>query len=273
MPTRKVKKKDNSRQLLASVIIVMFLMFFAMGTAIAYKKKSSIKKWWIKSFREASSPAIPVYHHTYLSSQQYEVHGIDISHHQPSVNWEELVKTTYNGKSIRFIFMKSTEGASHKDSKFQHNWKRAKELNLIRGAYHFYLPTVDPRIQAQHFITHAPLGRGDLPPVLDFEKDKGVSRHQLLADIKEWIRIVENHYGVKPIIYVNIDFFKRYIKGNFPGYIVWIAHYKTDRPRAEHHEWHFWQYTEHGKAAGIKGNIDLNVFNGTLADLNNLVIP
>jgi lysozyme len=271
-PRKKVNKKDPDRSLIIGVFLGMVLMFSVLSSAIAYKKKDSILRY-LRNYRSGFEVEAHDYHHHYNVSREYEIHGIDISHYQGDVQWDELIKTTYNGKSLRFVFMKATEGSSLKDKKFQRNWEKAKELNLLRGAYHFYRPDVDPGTQAQHFITHAPLGRGDLPPVLDLEIDRGISKKQLLDGIKEWIRIVENHYAVKPIIYVNADFYQRYIKQNFPGYTVWIAHYKTDKPRAAHHEWHFWQYSENGKAAGIKGHVDVNVFNGSLEDLMALAIP
>jgi len=272
MPPRKKTKNNNpDRSLIIGVLIGMMLMSAMLGSAIAYQKRDAILKY-VRAYRSSGAKSGD-YHHSYHVSEKYEVHGIDISHYQGDVKWEELAKTTYNDKKIHFVFMKATEGSSLKDKKFQQNWKKAKELNLLRGAYHFYRPNVDAGTQAQHFITHAPLGRGDLPPVLDIEKDKGFSKKQMIDGIKEWIRIVENHYAVKPIIYVNVDFYNRYIKENFPGYTVWIAHYNTKKPRAADHEWHFWQYSEKGKAAGIKGNVDVNVFNGSLEELLALAIP
>ena len=38
-------------------------------------------------------------------------------------------------------------------------------------------------------------------------------------------------------------------------------------------EWHFWQHTDAGKLPGIKGFVDLNIFNGSYYDLMQVLIP
>ena len=59
--------------------------------------------------------------------------GIDISHHQKKINWDELVK--HNKPD--FIFLKCTEGASHQDTKYNTYKNKAEQYNIVIGAYHF----------------------------------------------------------------------------------------------------------------------------------------
>lgn len=85
--------------------------------------------------------------------------------------------------------------------------------------------------------------------------------------------MVEEHYGVKPIIYTNVDFYTRILKDDFDEYPLWIAHYlEKHRPRI-YRDWSFWQHSETGKVNGIKGNVDFNVFNGDSADFRKLLVP
>ena len=37
-------------------------------------------------------------------------------------------------------------------------------------------------------------------------------------------------------------------------------------------KWSFWQHTDCGKVRGIKGNVDCNIFNGSMEELMELTI-
>ena len=91
-------------------------------------------------------------------------------------------------------------------------------------------------------------------------------------EVKEWLDTIEEHYGVKPIIYTNIDFYQRYFQTGFEDYPLWIAHYlQPDKPRIEN-KWSFWQHSENGRANGINGPVDFNVFYGDSLDFRSLLI-
>lgn len=199
----------------------------------------------------------------------FEVHGIDVSHHQKYINWNNV-----KAESIDFVFMKATEGKHFRDPMFTYNWQSAKEQNIARGAYHFYRPSVYSHIQAAHFIRTVQLSPGDLPPVLDLEKSDNRSKAIIIKGVRNWLNIIESHYGVKPIIYVNKDWYRKYIAGNFDDYVVWIAAYTTyPRPRlSDGKQWDFWQYTDRGQIDGINGKVDLNVFSGSKQDFQQFLM-
>ena len=202
----------------------------------------------------------------------YQVHGIDISHYQGDINWNMLKQTRQGQFPISFIFMKATEGGDYADDKFVANFDSAKAHGFIRGAYHFYNPKTDANKQADFFIRSVKLEPGDLPPVLDIEK-KGKDIKKLQADLKVWLRKVESHYGVKPIIYASYKFKTRYLNDSvFNSYPYWIAHYYVDSVRYEG-DWKFWQHTDVGTLPGIEEKVDLNVFNGGKSELDALRIP
>jgi len=202
----------------------------------------------------------------------YQVHGIDISHYQGDINWNMLKQTRQGQFPISFIFMKATEGGDYSDDKFVANFDSAKAHGFIRGAYHFYNPKTDANKQADFFIRSVKLEPGDLPPVLDIEK-KGKDIKKLQADLKVWLRKVESHYGVKPIIYASYKFKTRYLNDSvFNSYPYWIAHYYVDSVRYEG-DWKFWQHTDVGTLPGIDEKVDLNVFNGSLQELKRMQLP
>ena len=197
----------------------------------------------------------------------YEVHGVDISHYQFDVDFKQL-----KNDGVQFAFVKATEGITFKDDHFKKNWDGLKKESLIRGAYHFYRPSVLAKRQAEEFIKTVPLQSGDLPPVLDLEETDNRSDKIVLKGVKIWLETIEAHYGVKPIIYVNQNYYNKYIKGNFEDYPIWIAAYRWDKPDLSAAHWDFWQYSDKGWRKGVKGRVDLNVFDGKRKDLEKLLI-
>ena len=201
----------------------------------------------------------------------YSVHGFDISHHQGDIDWEELRKTQYAPFPVYFVFMKASEGGDFSDTTFARNFDLARRHGFIRGAYHFFNPKTDAARQADFFIRSVKLEPGDLPPVLDIEK-VGDDEQALRRGVKTWLRLIERHYRVKPILYASYKFKERYLNDSiFDAYPYWIAHYYVDSVRYEG-EWKFWQHTDGGSLPGIREQVDLNVFNGTLDELKRMTI-
>lgn len=203
----------------------------------------------------------------------YEIQGIDISHYQGEIDWQELRTAMINKCPIRFVIIKATEGASIVDKKFETNFYNARDYGFIRGAYHFWSTKTSARSQAQFFLEKVKLVQGDLPPVLDVEhKRKEQPIDEFQKEILLWLHIVEDVYHVKPIIYTNYKFKLAYLNDNrFNGYPYWIAHYYVDKMEYEG-EWKFWQHTDAGRLPGIIGSVDLNIYNGSYYDLQQLCI-
>lgn len=204
----------------------------------------------------------------------YEIHGIDISHHQGKIDWQELKdKGMIDKFPVRFIMIKATEGATRIDDCFKDNFYQSREYGFTRGAYHFYSTHSPAKAQAEFFIRHVKLEKGDLPPVLDVEhKPKEQTDSAFRASVLEWLSIVERHYGVKPIIYTYYKFKMRYLDdAAFEDYPYWIAHYYVDQVEYKGN-WKFWQHTDVGRLPGIKGNVDFNIYNGSMYDLRKMTI-
>ncbi len=204
----------------------------------------------------------------------YEIHGIDISHHQGNINWSELrEKGLINETPIRFIMIKATEGSTRVDENFKDNFYQAREYGFTRGAYHFYSVHSPAKRQAEFFIKNVKLENGDLPPVLDVEhKPKNQTDDAFKTSILEWLDIVEQHYGVKPIIYTYYKFKTQYLSDPvFDQYPYWIAHYYVDEVEYQG-PWKFWQHTDVGRLPGIEGNVDFNIYNGSFYELRKLTI-
>ncbi|MBO7260366.1 MAG: glycoside hydrolase family 25 protein [Bacteroidaceae bacterium] len=199
----------------------------------------------------------------------YNIYGIDVSHYQGRIEWDKVADMNDNGYSIDFAIIKATEGGTHKDSLFDKNIENARRAGLICGAYHFYNPATSPRKQAEFFIENANLQKGDLIPVVDVEK-RGNSKTELQRELIDFLSILENHYGVKPIIYTSAKFKERYLDNPVLNeYPLWVAHYYAEQPEVES-KWVMWQYSDRSHIDGIAVNTDFNIFAGTKADLEKI---
>ena len=204
----------------------------------------------------------------------YEIHGIDISHHQGTIDWQELKDHGMIDKfPVRFVMIKATEGATRVDPMFEDNFYQAREYGFTRGAYHFYSVHSSAKPQADFFIRKVKLENGDLPPVLDVEhKPKNQTDEEFSQSVLEWLDLVEKHYGVKPIIYTYYKFKTRYLSDPvFDDYPYWIAHDYVDSVEYQG-KWKFWQHTDVGRLPGIKGNVDFDIYNGSMYDLRKMTI-
>lgn len=201
-----------------------------------------------------------------------KVRGIDISHYQEEIDWKKLRKADIQGAPVSFMFIKATEGTDIIDENFNLNFYNARKNDIIRGAYHFYSPTTPAERQARFFCKIVQLEGDDLPPVLDVETRGELTNKQLQSEVLKWMKIVERHYGVKPILYTSYKFRNSYLNTkDLQEYPYWIAHYYVDS-LSYRGDWAFWQHTDAGKVAGIRGDVDINLFNGTFDDLVGLTI-
>lgn len=203
-----------------------------------------------------------------ISSSKY-IFGIDVSHYQGRINWKEL-QTSHH--PIEYIFIRATMGIDGKDSKYKENWKKAKQHNYIRGAYHYYRPNENSTEQFENFSNSVKLVKGDFIPILDIEKESRFGMENLRTGVLNWLTLAEAKYGVKPMVYTGLKFYEDSLKGHIDGYPLWIAAY-SGKHRVKHVDWDFHQFTEKAIVKGIKTSVDANDFNGSKEDFNKLLIP
>ncbi len=256
MARRKKKKKVGLTLLLIALIAIIF-------AAILFVNNPHIVSRFFKpSMHESNSFN---YYRVFFSN--YSVFGIDVSLYQGKIDWQELSEK----QKIDFVFIRATAGNNRIDSRFDYNWEQAKKHGIFRGAYHYYRPNENSRDQAENFIKTVKLEKGDLPPVLDIEEYSRVqSNRRLKAGLLNWLNIVEEHYGVTPILYTYNNFYVNLFMNDsrFDKYSLWIAWYNTARnPNELIENWIFWQFTDKGFAYGIEGDLDINIFNGSLKEL------
>jgi lysozyme len=259
MAKRKSTKKNADRKWY--VIIPGVLVVLAVIGYLLYKNAS------IQRARFVRYPAFGI-----DIPDSYAIHGIDVSKYQSFIDWPSVKEMKVNDVHISFAFIKATEGLGNVDKQFKRNWKKAAEAGVIRGAYHFFLATKSGKVQAKNFISHVELKPGDLPPVLDIEQLYGVKPEKMRKEVQDWLTVVEDYYKVKPIVYTYVNFYSRFMQGQFDEYPLWAAHYlEKDKPRINR-DWVFWQHNERGRVNGITKPVDFNVFNGDSRDFEKLLV-
>lgn len=199
-----------------------------------------------------------------VSPRQMAVHGVDVSRWQGEIDWVKL-----RSQGANFAYIKATDGGDHLDPMFRKNWRAAQAAGLKRGAYHFFYWCRVASEQADWFIRNVPREAGALPPVIDVEWNgdsackRRPSREKVLEKMQVFMDRLEAHYGQRPVIYTAPDFYRDNLKGAFKDYPFWLrsvaAHPSKVYPGRD---WLFWQYSGSGLSHGVKGRIDLNVFNG-----------
>lgn len=214
------------------------------------------------------------------------IYGIDISRYQHEINgrrrpvypirWNKLrirhlgADRRVQGKvdyPVSFIYVKSTEGRTYLNKYYAADVRQARRRGIPVGTYHFFSLTSTGAQQARHFLKKSSILASDLPPVLDIEPSerqiKRIGEANMFREVRAWLRIVEQQCGKRPVLYISQQFFLDHMK-NAPDlvqdYEFWIARYGQYMPyvRLLH-----WQLTPYGRVEGIRGDVDVNVFNGT----------
>lgn len=203
----------------------------------------------------------------YPPQETYPVRGIDVSNHQGVIDWEKI-----DTSDVQFAFIKATEGGDFKDKSFEQNWKNAKNNHIKVSAYHFFTFCRSGSEQALNFIESVPNDIDMLPPAIDLEYSGNCkltkTKEELLADIDDFIEIIEAEYNRKVIIYVTENFYNDYLIGLYLNNPIWVRDIYTKAHVEDKREWTFWQYANNGLVDGIHTLVDLNVFNGSATDFN-----
>lgn len=194
----------------------------------------------------------------------YAVRGVDVSARQGEVDFARL-----SAQRVRFVFLKATEGAGFRDSRFAQNWDNARKAGLKTGAYLFFRFDVDAAAQASNFIHAVPAEADALPPVVDLEfygsyRQHHPARAQVRSMLDKLLPALEARYGKPPILYCTAETYGAYLEGAYARDPIWIR--SVGVPPERPANWTFWQYSDKGRLDGYRGEerfIDLNVFHGT----------
>ncbi len=199
-------------------------------------------------------------HSVNVDRYRYPVAGIDVSKHNGEIDFEKVAADDY-----QFVFIKASEGKTYQDEAFARNYEGARDAGLKVGAYHFFRKNRTGEEQAANLLNVVKGKELDLPLVIDLEDDWGngatTSRETALKRVLEMIEILDDK-GYDVMIYTNLDGYGKYYMGMLGDHDLWLCSFTspdmlTDKPHR------FQQFSHEGVVAGVKGDVDLNVWRGS----------
>lgn len=199
--------------------------------------------------------------------------GIDISNWQKGLDLSQV--------KCDFVIVKATEGKSIVDKSCDRFFQQAKKLGKCIGFYHFARPEYNnPYTEAMFFYNNTKNYFREAIPILDWESVGKAN----VAWAKTWLDEIYKLTGVRPMIYMSASVTRQYdwssvVAGN---YGLWVAKYKDKqvdynydmsnagaKPKIKW--WKFyamWQWTSTGRIDGYSGNLDCDVFYGSIEAWN-----
>ena len=215
----------------------------------------------------------------------YEL-GIDISEFQGNIDWAKV-----KNDGIKFAFIRCggrgyTAGSCYEDKKFVQNVQAARKNGIKVGVYFFSqaITVAEAVEEASLTIAMCKKCNIDLPVVMDWETGSGYRTQPLkgeaFAQVIEAFCSMIGQNGYTPAVYLCTDDINNRL-GKYSGqilskYKLWYAYpyscywpasksfksnyYQTGDtipPRSFSYE--YWQYSWHGKVAGIGTEVDLNI--------------
>ena len=207
--------------------------------------------------------------------------GIDVSRWNNITDWKKLKDSGL----AEFCWVKATEGNSYVCPFYKNNCDKAEEAGIPFGVYHFARPDLhlDPYDEVRNFVRNCHFEKGNLRPVLDFEKAGDHSPDSIRDWVLTFLEDFERQTDIEPIVYTGGNMTKYYLRGDTTGidrYMLWHAWYnkkgfssgiKKDR-LGGWKEWKIWQWTGSGTVPGSEGNIDRNWLVGGKTSWNEVLI-
>jgi lysozyme len=207
------------------------------------------------------------------------IDGIDVFEGAGTIAWDKVAD---DGK--KFVFIRGAYG-DRPDKMVQQNFAAAKAKGLFCGIYHFLRASRDYTQQLKtmsRVLDQIRLGAGDLPPAIDVEDNpkfdgpwSAANNSSYIDALRTWLSTMQSRFNCAPIVYASAGFWETL--GNPAGFNdkpLWVANYGSAHPKLPEGwtDYKFWQFSESGSVDGVAGNCDLDVFKGSIADLQKLLI-
>lgn len=206
------------------------------------------------------------------SAYDYLSYGIDVSHHNGTIDWNKVA-----GDNVDFAIIRAGTTAVngeylYTDRKFEANYSGAVDSGIKVGAYYYCGAYTEEGFErnAYDFLELLDGKSFDLPVYIDIErasKQKALGKDTLTTYILSALDIISNA-GYTAGIYSNRDWFKNYINESRireSGYEIWWAQYPSGEYAVDPTGYDksslcgIWQYSSVGRINGINHNVDLNV--------------
>ena len=201
-----------------------------------------------------------------LLAQNYEVHGVDVSHYQGTIDWAAVKEEGIEYAFIRLGLRGYESAKIVLDEYYETNMAGANSAGVAAGVYFFTqaVTVEEAKEEADFVIEHLKGYDVSCPVVFDVERISGGKGRadQLTKEERTDITIAfceaVRAAGYTPMIYGNVVCFTRLLDmAKLNDYEKWYAFY--DDYMYMPYNVSCWQYTEKGLVEGIPGNVDLNI--------------
>lgn len=180
--------------------------------------------------------------------------GIDISRWQGNFPIQQAVK-----EGVQFVIAKAggSDSGRYKDSQFEANYNKCKELGIPVGAYYFGKDrsVAEAEASADHFISILAGKQLELPVYYDVEHREMLmmGKDRLTEVIKAFCSKLEKA-GYYVGIYSSQSYFSTYMNDKeLKGYTHWVAAWTSNKPRlASGNSVDMWQFG--GEVNKIRSN-------------------
>lgn len=197
--------------------------------------------------------------------------GVDVSAYQGNIDWETVADSGIEFAIIRLGYRGyGKAGKLVEDEYAKQNLKGAREAGLKVGAYFFSQALNDGEVDEEIDFMLEILGDFslDMPIILDWEIPTDTARTvnmdaRTLTNMQRHFCLTMSAKGYDPMVYFNwTQSEKLYYLSELEEWPFWLALYQ-DRMT---YPWEveMWQYTCTGKVPGIQGDVDINVYLGSL---------
>lgn len=192
--------------------------------------------------------------------------GIDVSYYNGNIDWKKVKKSGIDFAFIRLGYRGYSNASLNTDVKFKRNLKNAKKAGIDVGVYFFSqaINEKEAREEAAYILKVLGGKKLDMPIAYDSEEIVGlnarankISRKQNTKNAIAFCKRIEKT-KYKAMIYTNLCR-EAYLfdMNKIDQYAIWYADYRK-KPQTPY-DFSIWQYTSHGKVAGIPGRVDLNI--------------
>lgn len=270
---KKSPQKKKYFSVKRTISLVALLLLALLPLYYPYVEKNLSSAWrWVKDI--GRNPNYPVYKNFHIRIPvKYAVHGIDVSSYQGLINWQKVKQMHQDSVRINFAYIKATEGMLLTDPYFMHNWKACQHVGMITGAYHFFRPRADGKLQAKFFLANVKIQKGNLPPVVDVEQLDGITTEKMRKELDEFLKEVTLKTKVKPIIYSSLKFYYDNLAGYYENYTLWLSNFDhPDLTVVPGTHWEFWQHSNRARVSGILHGVDFDVFKGDSLAFKNMLV-
>ena len=204
------------------------------------------------------------------------LNGIDISHHNGTIDFAKLKQTDTRMIIIRVGYRGYGDSAAlRKDNLFDENMKNALANGFEVGVY-FYSQAINEKEaeeEANYLLPFIKNYKFNLPVYFDYEfgedsngatgrlydgwKSGRLTKAKMSKNAIAFCETIEKA-GYKAGVYSSTSFFEtKYDEALFnKGYAMWLAHYNSKTSYGGDYE--IWQYSANGKVSGIETKVDCN---------------